>query len=506
MVKTIKQLNRKYSSVYNKFWEGNKGYRVIMRAGIMLAINIATVLFFYTQSQVVAQEPTTEAAENIATLDAPIVVDHNSVALFESIPEEYIQAAANLQMLFIDRSVGQDINLGLDCLDYPSDEEARPHCKRYEHEVDPNFSVNPSEVDWFRPGGYSRDNWDFRFWEGECSEWFGKLNCFFNMIDPVIDQYDVVSFQFSYLAVADGSTIDDQPGGYFWDNSNRLDVYDQEIYESQHSDKIFIYWTTSLSRQTGSPDSETFNNQMRQYAQDHGKILFDVADIISHDPDGNPCYDNRDGVPYFISDDRNENHPDDGQDIPAICQHYTSEVEGGHLYNPSAGKIRVAKAFWVLMAQIAGWSPGSAPTEPQVDLGINKQARTNQYGSGCFSPCNITYTLTIANAGSTFPITATVTDQWSPTVAVESIISTPTECTGNVDNGTITCNNINLTDTTPVDLEMVLETSVFTGALRNTATITLTDPHIIDPAVNNTDAAIVIINPELTYLPIIFKN
>jgi hypothetical protein len=36
-------------------------------------------------------------------------------------------------------------------------------------------------------------------------------------------------------------------------------------------------------------------------------------------------------------------------------------VEGGHLGSVSAGKIRVAKAFWVLMAQLAGWDGSSAP-------------------------------------------------------------------------------------------------------------------------------------------------
>ncbi len=93
---------------------------------------------------------------------------------------------------------------------------------------------------------------------------------------------------------------------------------------------------------------------MRQYAIDNDKVLFDVADILSHDPDGNPCYDNRDGVPYD-NGNTSENHPDDGQNIPAICPHYTTEADGGHLGSVSAGKIRVAKAYWVLMARLAGW-------------------------------------------------------------------------------------------------------------------------------------------------------
>jgi hypothetical protein len=292
----------------------------------------------------------------LAQTASSIVVDHHSVALFELIPEEYIQAAEALNMFYADRSVGSNINEGLDCLDYLSDEDAPFGCRRIEHRV-PAFNVDPSELDWYRPGGYNRDNWDFLFWpQPGCDGWSGKAGCFFNAMDSDIDQYDVVSYQFSYLAVMSGSTIEDQPGGFFWDNPDRLDVYDLETYEAQHADKVFIYWTTSLARGIGTEESDTFNEQMRQYATSNGKILFDVADILSHDPSGNLCYDNRDGVPYD-NGNKSENHPDDGVDRMAICQHYTTEVDGGHLGSVSVGKIRVAKAFWVLMARIAGWEP-----------------------------------------------------------------------------------------------------------------------------------------------------
>lgn len=283
-----------------------------------------------------------------------IVVDHTSVDLFESIPESYLQAAADLNMFFMDRSVGININEGLNCLSYPSDESAPSHCTRYEH-VDPTFSVSQSELNWSRTGGYDRTNWDFDTWPAaNCDSWYNKIDCFIDYIDPSIGNYDVVSYQLSYLAVDDGSSIADSPGGYFYDNTNRTDVFDQENYEAQHPSTTFIYWTTSLARGIGTEVSETFNDQMRQYAISNDKPLFDVADILSHDPDGNPCYDNRDGVPYN-NGNNSENYADDGIDRLAICQHYTTETDGGHLGSVSAGKIRVAKGFWVLMAQIAGW-------------------------------------------------------------------------------------------------------------------------------------------------------
>lgn len=282
-----------------------------------------------------------------ARATTPIVVDHTSVALFESIPPAYLQAARNTPMLFVDQSVGLNISEGLTCLGYASDEVAPNSCKRYNHPV-PAFSVSPSEVNWTGP--YTRTNWVYQTWPACGSYWYNLAGCFINSV-PVLT-YSVVSFQFSYLQVQAGSDIASPTTGFFVNQANRTDVYDLAAHEANNPGVTFIYWTTSLARSIGTAEAQAFNDQMRAYAVTNGKVLFDVADILSHDVTGLPCYDNRDGIPY-----QNENYPNDGQDYPAICQQYTSEVNGGHLGSVSAGKIRVAKAFWVLMARIAGWEP-----------------------------------------------------------------------------------------------------------------------------------------------------
>lgn len=307
-----------------------------------------------TPTEILPPTPTTSHQNNTTNHSDTIIVDHTAVDLFDQIPEEYITQAASLKMIYIDRSVGDNINDALDCLSHPSQEQAPNHCKRTDH-VQSEFSVPAAIINWQHPTGYDRQNWAFATWEGEnCSEWSDKINCFIQMITPIIDQYDVVSYQLSYLAVNSGSNITDATVGYFADNPNNYDVFDQEAFEEKHPDKNFIYWTTSLSRSIGTEESDEFNDQMRAYAQTNNKILFDVADILSHDPNGQPCYDNRDNIPYD-NGNKSENYPDDGENHLAICPHYTTEVEGGHLGSVSAGKIRVAKAFWVLMARIAGW-------------------------------------------------------------------------------------------------------------------------------------------------------
>jgi lysophospholipase L1-like esterase len=91
----------------------------------------------------------------------------------------------------------------------------------------------------------------------------------------------------------------------------------------------------ALHQKVGTAESENFNQQLRAYAQANGKILFDIADIGSHRPDGTPCFD--------IFDNGFE----------ALCGDYTQD--GGHLNG--LGSQRMAKAVWVLMARLAGWVP-----------------------------------------------------------------------------------------------------------------------------------------------------
>ncbi|MCB2205064.1 hypothetical protein KQI65_09970 [bacterium] len=274
-----------------------------------------------------------------------IVVDHTSVALFEHIPPAYKDAAAALRLFFMDRSVGGNINDALSCLSHLHG-DAPNSCTRAGHR-DARYAVDPSEVYW--DGEWDRSNWRYEFWPAGCSE---DANCFIESVEGRIDSFDVVGFQFSYLAVMPGSKLADPTSGFFAEGGSGQ-AADYAAFAARHPEKTVIWWTTSLARSIGTEEAQDFNQSMRTYCRDSSLVLFDVADILSHDPAGAPCFDNRDGVTYLT-----ENHPDDGLDLPAICPQYTTETEGGHLGSISAGGIRIAKAFWVLMARIAGWDGG----------------------------------------------------------------------------------------------------------------------------------------------------
>lgn len=321
--------------------------------------------------------PTPPTAVVMDPLESPNrnrVVDHLSLALFDQIPEEYLAAARALRMVYVDASVGQNINEGLDCLAAPSWRQSPAACRRDYvnqpggewktfNQIELESNLVPQRIR-FDPDSarYDRSNWTF---VAMPALWDTILRDFVVEIVPeYVNQKDVLSYQFNYLHVAPDSPIADAEEGFFVDqprqgfypNRDRWDISDMEALEAQYPEKTFIYWTTSLSRAIGSNVSTQFNNQMRAYAAANNKYLFDVADILSHDALGQPCYDNRDGV-EFCGVNGCENHPDDGHYYPAICQDYTTETEGGHLGSVSAGKIRLAQGFWILMALIAGWQP-----------------------------------------------------------------------------------------------------------------------------------------------------
>lgn len=328
-----------------------------------------------------------------------IVVDHNSLNLFDQIPETYLEKARNMKVYFSDRSVGQNISESLDCFTATSFGTAPVACRqtmmdnvswcpKTYTQTDMNNGVVPQEIRFTPdPVKYSRANITYEFKQGTWTE----LTADFvnNMYPTRIGANDIVTYQFSYLNVGVADTTINDPVCGFLATGDRStcsaafrDVHVGRLtaLESQNmsAHKAFIYWTTSLARGIGTNVSTVFNNGMRSFAVNNNKILFDIADIISYDPSGRQCFDDRDGVAYTRKQANSctpmsfsENYPDDGQNYPAICQDYTIEVDNGH-FSVGGARIRTAKAFWILLAQIAGWNPGGAsPTAAPTVLPTN---------------------------------------------------------------------------------------------------------------------------------------
>jgi hypothetical protein len=276
----------------------------------------------------VSSENATQTAVPSYPQTGAIIVDHTSLALFDSIPRQFIEGAGKLNILYRHASVGQNIRDGLNCL--MNDFDRRPaFCDR---------GLASDEI--FYDPIYDSAGWTFEFHSPPPSAnpgWWNKVNFFIDRIDNLTDSetFDYVGFNVCYVDGLEGSNIDDI---FFSDVSTDQypNIINLEELESRHPDLQFIYFTMCLARIIGSPDSQSFNDQMREYALDEGKILFDMADIQTHNPQGELCV--------------NENG------IPVLCPEYTDEVNAGHLN--ARGRLRMAKAMWVLMARLAGWDGG----------------------------------------------------------------------------------------------------------------------------------------------------
>jgi hypothetical protein len=244
-----------------------------------------------------------------------IIINHLNTNL-SKIPSSYIQLAKQLTFQYAHRSDGNNIFEGLGYLynqnstfrynsqsnSLPS--QTNPPGIRIMNGNPPTNSYSTSDLYWSTSSGRNAtiNNWNTHLYNYSMWSWCDEL---------------------TYYSLSQTQTY--------------LDT--MSSMEANYPNQKFIYMTAY----TENGDSQTVaNNQLiRNYAIANNKILYDFEDIGKYDPDG-VYYPNADRGCTWCTSWCNS-HPSDCTNLPS-CSH-------SHGFSC----VQKGKAFWWMMARLAGW-------------------------------------------------------------------------------------------------------------------------------------------------------
>jgi hypothetical protein len=269
-----------------------------------------------------------------AGTSGPIIVDHTCTDI-SRIPDYWIEAAKRLTIHYAHTSHGNQIYQGAENLESQDPKysfsrresstaglppvQATPALRMYDG--------NPPET-YIEPDDY---------WDGES----GKDR---TRAVAATRDYDYSMWAWcGQVSWADRDYIQDY-----------LETLDQ--FENEYPGMRFIYMTGHLDGSGSAGNLHVRNEQIRSYCRANNKVLFDFADIESYGPDGTDylAMDADDGCNYSGGNWAQQwcsAHP-----ASALCEY----CECSH--SEALNCNRKARAFWWMMARLAGWDPSAAPT------------------------------------------------------------------------------------------------------------------------------------------------
>ncbi len=353
-----------------------------------LKIVILTLAFILILSQVFLSasiaEPITEEKEinNLGKDVESIVIDHNSVDLYDDIPPEYIEKVKKMRLNLLGESHARGYGTGLEELEninslYSVINSGSPVAEvndklRFDRGISLNlngsYTSHNGEAIWFTNDANVQKvknyiNWSNTDSDGKPIDAIGFGWCWdmtrdapSSGIDP---DYGIHWF---------GSTVGGPDGSKAWGlneadfpqtgNSINMDTYlnvtqsYQEYIDGLEQDTR-VFFTTGPVDGGGNRGERGYqryikHEYMRDYVNSHpGTILFDYADILTHNDAGEVNEITWNGHTYpFIHGDNAGNY-------------------SGHI--GQNGNLRLGKALWVMMARIAGWD-GQTGDPTNADL------------------------------------------------------------------------------------------------------------------------------------------
>jgi hypothetical protein len=276
-----------------------------------------------------------------------IIVDHLAVQEFDQIPDDWIEAAKLISVHYGHTSHGSQILAGL----YWIEEYIDP--LKYKVLIGPRNETRtpdlPAQTD-----PISLRIWEEGLWPERTGDrlgyWLGD-----DALSGTVEVLNSDSFDVSGWAWCGEVSLNEWP--YIQNYLNAM-----TYLETTFPDIRFFYMT-GHNVESGPPNHQQIawdrlrnNNQgIKDHCLENNGILFDFADIETHDPDGN-YYPEEDGTGIWCEDWLID-HLDEYPNLPPQVEHGCGVGCKVSAHAHGLFTVMKAKAFWWMMARIAGW-PG----------------------------------------------------------------------------------------------------------------------------------------------------